>query len=198
MVFNWLIPIGGFAAMIGLSIMFSSGQNSYESEEHDLVVAGFEDLLVECNNIYDYDSQDSYIDNFNFLIEEYGEFNKLEDDFELVSGNSEVMILMDNLTQCENEKGMKLITYESEEHDLVVAELEDLLVECNNSDDYYSYNSYINHFNSFINEYGEFNNFSGGFEFTSPDSKINAMLDNLDQCDVEVELRLIADGEIEG
>ncbi len=104
-------PIVGFVVMIGLSIMFSLGQNTYESEEYDLVVIGFEDLLTKCNSIHSFESYNSYIDHHNSFIDEYGEFNKSEGDTEIVSTDYQIAILIEELIQCENKEESRLINY---------------------------------------------------------------------------------------
>ena len=178
---KWLIPIVGIVTVIGVSIIFISGQNTYESEEYDFALAELENLSVKCNNIHDLKSYNSYIDYLNSFPEEY------KDSIEIVSEDSKINMLLEDLVQCKNEKQLNLITYEPEEHDLVLAGFEDLLVECNNIHSYDSYISYSDHYDSLVNEYGEFDKSDDDFVFVTLDSKILMLMEDLTQCENEKE-----------
>ena len=98
---GWIISIMIFVAMIGISFGGSFIYNSWEFSERDVVVTGFENLIIECNAIHDVQDWNEYVDNINTFIDEYGQFNEYENDMEITSGDSKINSLIDELNECE-------------------------------------------------------------------------------------------------
>ncbi len=104
--------------MFGLSILFTSTENnSYETEEHSLVVLGFEELISECNEIRTDLDWNDYVLSLNNFIDEYGEPNT-QRLMEITTENREISRLIDKLNQCENKKDLEVDNY-MQEHGLI-------------------------------------------------------------------------------
>ena len=93
-----------FGVMIGLSLIWNSGANTWEYSEKDGLVREFEDLITEYNNISGVDDWNVYVEHMDLFINKYGEWDRTERDYVIVSGDYTVSSLIDRSNKCEEIK----------------------------------------------------------------------------------------------